>query len=324
MPVAAANSVAREDRRDEERAVDTPEDELHGVEQPVHEPGALQHVAHEREHRHGGEHRVGHRVEDLVGHQVEDPVSQPDVAEHHAEEDQRERDRKAAEDHHEEHAEQDQAQDLVAHERPPVTSAMTLRRAHRGPRGAVVDARAQRLDAFQDLGEALQQDEGGAHRDHRLVPVRRRAPRRHQGLLQVPGLGGELPAHPREHHHPGQEEEQVLRDVHAHLCLERPVLREEVRADVLLQMQRVGRGQEEMRPVAHGGDVVRPDGRRAELAHHHLVEEHDEHRDDEPGGRLARQGAHAVDDVRDAVDPVHGLWPPPRLPAQRAAITISC
>ncbi len=168
---------------------------------------------------------------------------------------------------------------------------------------AVVDAGVQRLDALEHLGEALQQDQRRAHRDHGLVPVRGRPPGRHQRFPEVPRLGGEVPAHPGEHDHARQEEQHVLRDVHARLRLERPVLREEVGADVLLQVQRPGGGKEEVRAVAHGGDVVGPDRRLPELAHHDLVEQHQEHRHDQPGSCLAGPDADAVDDRRDAIDP---------------------
>src|SRR6185503_8732457 len=52
----------------------------------------------------------------------------------------------------------------------------------------IIDAGAQRLEALDDFREPLQHEQRGADRDNGLVPVGRRAPRRHQGFAQFPRL----------------------------------------------------------------------------------------------------------------------------------------
>jgi hypothetical protein len=98
-----------------ERAAHAGEQLLDRVEQAVHELGLLHHDAHEHEQRHGGERLLAHGLVELEGEQVEDELAEAPIAEHEAEEDQREGDGKADEDGRDHGHDHHQADDLVAH-----------------------------------------------------------------------------------------------------------------------------------------------------------------------------------------------------------------
>ena len=90
IPVAAANSVAVKMVPMYSEPLSAAGDEQHGPEETFHEPRALQDAPHEGEKGHRGQDGVHHRPEEGKGHQEEHLLAETDIAEHHAQGDQRE------------------------------------------------------------------------------------------------------------------------------------------------------------------------------------------------------------------------------------------
>ncbi len=103
-----------EDHAEVERAAHRGQHDLERPEQPLHEAGLLDDIAHEDEQRHGGQGLLLHQADRLEEGEVEDDGAQPEIADDEGQEEEREADREADEDHPDHDDQHGQAEDLVA------------------------------------------------------------------------------------------------------------------------------------------------------------------------------------------------------------------
>ena len=121
---------AGDQRRHRQRAGDILHRELQRMEQPVENVGALDHIAHEQEQRHRGQHVARRDLEGLLHQQREDAVLEDllsrrvvgVVAERHAHRHQRERDGKAQHDDEDEQPQHQHADLRIGHAQAPFWS----------------------------------------------------------------------------------------------------------------------------------------------------------------------------------------------------------
>ena len=311
MPVAVANSAQVIERCDRERSRHAPHRHLQRIKQPVENIRALDHVAHEQEQRHRGQHVVRHHVIGIGDEQVENARAHRVVAEEDAHRHEREGDREAQQNDDDEGGELDHPDfGIGEHHRdsPHVHFFFDTPAIRRfGENGGFhffhvmqplrPHAVANADDAADDLREALQQHQNCRDRDQRLVRIDRRAGRAVDAdFVDVPGLLGirdaviEQRAETRQHEN--DEEDEIDRGLHP----VRPHPIDEVAAHMPVARQRIGAGHHEQRAIHEIADVERPVGRRAQqVAHEHIVAGAERHDDDAPAERLADARAQTVD-----------------------------
>ena len=155
MPVAMANTVGGQDDHEIERAAHRREQHAERREQPLHQPRLLGDEAHEDEQRHRRQQLLLHHADGLEVGEVEHRRAQAEVAEGEGEEQQREGDRHADEDRAQQHHQHDQADECV--ERSYLDLLFVLE----------LDAGARHVEALEQLGDALdQQQQAGERHDH--------------------------------------------------------------------------------------------------------------------------------------------------------------
>ena len=192
---------AGDERRDRKRARHAAHRHLQRIKQPVENIRALDHVAHEKEQRHRGQHVVRHHVIGIGDEQIEDTRAHRVVAEEHTHRHQREGDRETQQDDADEawRVESSRFRDWLTSSRSPHvhfffnTPAIRRFGQNRGFHffhimqplrpNPVADAD----DAADDLRQTLHQHEKCRDRDQRLVRIDRRASRAVDAeLMNVP------------------------------------------------------------------------------------------------------------------------------------------
>ena len=145
----------------------------------------------------------------------------------------------------------------------------------------------QAQDAAEDLDESLHQDKCPGDRDDRLEVIERRAVGGDARMLEDrPGLAGIGVAGPAEGGHPGEEEEDVERQVEGGLHALREETVEDVAADHAVLREGVGARHHEEGPVHLEHDIEGPLVRGVEgVADEHLIGDQEGEPHDQPGER---------------------------------------
>ena len=161
-------------------------------------------------------------------------------------------------------------------------------------RGPLAGLEAQ--DTADDLDEALHEDERPGNGDDRLEVVERGTVGGDARMLEdPPGVAGIVVAGPAEGGHPGEEEEDVERQVEGGLHTRREETVEDVAADHAVLREGVGARHHEQDPVHLEHDIEGPGVRCIDgVAGVHLVGDQKGEPHDEPGKRLAGKRADLV------------------------------